>query len=266
MFPGKTKRSPFSVLRSPRPELRVRAENCDRRTGSGSVHRCPLVGAELTAPAAENGERRTENPPRRRVHAATLALLAIIGLSACRAPQKMAENPAYKPYESSRFFDDGMSARTPVPGTVARGTLREDTLLYPGKVGGQFANAFPFEVTRADVERGKQRFEIYCTPCHGATGAGDGMIVQRGYRRPPSYHSDRLRQVPAGYFFDVMTNGFGVMQDYRSQITARDRWAVVAYVRALQLSQHATIADVPEAERGSLDRPAGVKPGEESHR
>ncbi len=181
-----------------------------------------------------------------------LAFVTLTILSACRAPQKMAENPAYRPYESSRFFDDGMSARTPVPGTVARGTLREDTLLYTGKVGGQFADAFPFEVTRADVERGKQRFEIYCTPCHGATGAGDGMIVQRGYRRPPSYHSDRLRQMPAGYFVDVMTNGFGVMPSYANQVPVRDRWLIAAYIRALQLSQNVPLAEVPPADRAQI--------------
>ncbi|HEY0787295.1 MAG TPA: cytochrome c, partial [Thermoanaerobaculia bacterium] len=199
-----------------------------------------------------NGERRPENQPRPRAHAAFLALFVIVAFSACRAPQKMADNPAYEPYEASRFFDDGMSARQPVPGTVARGTLREDTLLYTGKVGGQLANAFPFEITRADVLRGKERFEIYCTPCHGATGAGDGMIVQRGYRRPPSYHSDRLRQVPVGHFVDVMTNGFGVMPSYANQVPVRDRWLIAAYIKALQLSQNVPVAEVPPADRAKI--------------
>ncbi|HEY0592622.1 MAG TPA: cytochrome c [Thermoanaerobaculia bacterium] len=188
----------------------------------------------------------------RRAGVFALALLSLVWLSACRGPQKMADNPAYEPYEASRFFDDGMSARQPVPGTVARGTLREDTLLYTGKVGGQLANAFPFEITRADVLRGKERFEIYCTPCHGATGAGDGMIVQRGYRRPPSYHSDRLRQVPVGHFVDVMTNGFGVMPSYANQVPVRDRWLIAAYIKALQLSQNVPVAEVPPVDRAKI--------------
>lgn len=223
MFPGKTS-CQLSVRSSQPRELGLRSENCELRTESFA----------------------------RRAHAAILALLAIVALSACRAPQKMADNPAYEPYEASRFFDDGMSARQPVPGTVARGTLREDTLLYTGKVGGQLANAFPFEITRADVLRGKERFEIYCTPCHGATGAGDGMIVQRGYRRPPSYHSDRLRQVPVGHFVDVMTNGFGVMPSYANQVPVRDRWLIAAYIKALQLSQNVPVAEVPPVDRAKI--------------
>lgn len=191
-------------------------------------------------------------PAPHRARALVLAVFGLALLSACRAPQKMADNPAYEPYEASRFFDDGMSARQPVKGTVARGTLREDTLLYTGKVGGQLANAYPFEITRADVLRGKERFEIYCTPCHGATGAGDGMIVQRGYRRPPSYHSDRLRQVPVGHFVDVMTNGFGVMPSYANQVPVRDRWLIAAYIKALQLSQNVPVAEVPPADRAKI--------------
>ena len=188
-----------------------------------------------------------------RAHATFLALVAIVVLlSACRAPQKMADNPAYEPYESSAFFEDGMSARQPVQGTVARGELRDDSLLYTGKIGGQLANAYPFEITRADLVRGKERFEIYCTPCHGATGAGDGMIVQRGYRRPPSYHSDRLRTAPAGHYFDVMTHGFGVMPSYANQVPVRDRWLIAAYIRTLQLSQNAPLAEVSPADRAQL--------------
>ena len=220
-----------------------------------TVHRSPCLGADRTVSASENGERRTE----RRAHASALALVAIVVLlSACRAPQKMADNPAYKPFESSAFFEDGMSARQPVQGTIARGELRDDSLLYTGKIGGQLANAYPFEITRADLVRGKERFEIYCTPCHGATGAGDGMIVQRGYRRPPSYHSDRLRDVPAGHFFDVMTNGFGVMPSYANQVPVRDRWLIAAYVRTLQLSQNAPLAEVPPADRAQLS-PGGIQ-------
>jgi mono/diheme cytochrome c family protein len=183
-----------------------------------------------------------------------MAVLTLLSLSACRAPQKMADNPAYEPYESSAFFEDGMSARQPVQGTVARGELRDDSLLYTGKIGGQLANAYPFAITRADVVRGKERFEIYCTPCHGATGAGDGMIVQRGYRRPPSFHSDRLRAMPAGHYVDVITNGFGVMPAYANQVPVRDRWLIAAYVQALQLSQNVPLAEVPPADRAKISQ------------
>lgn len=178
--------------------------------------------------------------------AAALGLL----LSACQ--QDMANQPRYTPLEASKFFKDGRASRPLVPGTVARGQLREDELLYTGKVNGVLADTFPFAMTRADLARGRERFTIYCTPCHGALGDGNGMVVQRGLRRPPSFHIDRLRTAPAGHFFDVETNGLGAMQDYAAQIPAEDRWRIVAYIRALQLSQHATLADVPEAERPKL--------------
>jgi mono/diheme cytochrome c family protein len=138
---------------------------------------------------------------------------------------------------------------------VARGQLRDDAALYTGKNGKAFLATFPMPVTLDVVKRGKQRFEIYCTPCHGFVGRGDGMIVKRGYKAPPSFHQDRLREQASGYFFDVITNGYGVMPDYAAQIPVPDRWAIVAYVRALQLSQHATLADVPADERGTLDAP-----------
>jgi mono/diheme cytochrome c family protein len=150
------------------------------------------------------------------------------------------------------LFADQRSARPVVAGTVARGELREDVLLYTGKLNGADADMFPFSIDEPRLRRGQERFEIYCAPCHARTGEGDGMIVQRGYRRPPSYHDERLRSVPVGHFFDVMTNGFGAMPDYAAQIKAEDRWAIAAYIRVLQLSQHATLADVPASERGNL--------------
>ena len=155
----------------------------------------------------------------------------------------MHDQPKYIPLRGSAFFDDARSARPMVDGTVARGLLHDDELLYTGKVKGEDATVFPMRVDAAVMARGQQRFNIYCTPCHGGTGQGDGMVVRRGYRRPPSLHQDRLRNAPAGHFFDVMTNGFGAMPDYAAQIKAEDRWAIVAYIRALQLSQHATQAD-----------------------
>jgi mono/diheme cytochrome c family protein len=164
----------------------------------------------------------------------------------------MHDQPKYIPLRESAFFNDDRSARPLVEGTVARGHLRDDELLYTGKARGEDATMFPFTVTADVMARGQERFNIYCSPCHGRTGQGDGMVVRRGYRRPPSLHQDRLRNAPAGHFFDVITNGFGAMPDYAAQVRAEDRWAIVAYVRALQLSEHATVADVPAAERDRI--------------
>jgi len=158
----------------------------------------------------------------------------------------MQDQPKYIPLRASEFFADGRSAR-PIPeGTVARGELRADKVFYTGKKGDQFVDRLPFPVTREVLDRGQQRFNIYCSPCHGRLGNGLGMIVRRGLKRPPSYHIDRLRQAPVGYFFDVITNGFGAMQDYSAQVAPRDRWAIASYIRVLQYSQMASIHDVPE--------------------
>jgi mono/diheme cytochrome c family protein len=164
----------------------------------------------------------------------------------------MHNQPKYIPLRESSFFDDQRSARPLVAGTVARGDLKEDSLLYSGKMNGVDADVFPFPIDEARLRRGQERFDIYCSPCHARTGNGDGMIVQRGYRRPPSYHDERLRSAPVGHFFDVMTNGFGAMPDYAAQVRPEDRWAIAAYIRVLQLSQHASLADVPASERTSL--------------
>jgi mono/diheme cytochrome c family protein len=164
----------------------------------------------------------------------------------------MHDQPKYIPLRESAFFADSRSARPLVEGTVARGQLRDDDLLYTGKVNGQDATVFPAPVTAATMARGRERFDVYCSPCHGRTGQGDGMVVLRGYRRPPSFHQDRLRSAPIGHFFDVITNGFGAMPDYASQVRTEDRWAIIAYVRALQLSEHATLADVPPADRDRI--------------
>jgi mono/diheme cytochrome c family protein len=181
---------------------------------------------------------------------AIFACFALIVVSACR--QDMHDQPKYVPLRESTFFGDGRSARPLVEGTVARGHLRDDALLYTGRVGKEDATAFPFPIDARVLARGRERFDIFCSPCHGRTGQGDGMVVRRGYRRPPSYHQDRLREAPVGHFFDVITNGFGAMPDYASQIAAADRWAIVAYIRALQLSEHATLADVPAGERDRI--------------
>lgn len=152
--------------------------------------------------------------------------------------------PRYNPLAKSDFFADQRSARPPVEGTVARGELREDKYFYTGKLGNNPGDYMPFAVTKDDLERGRNRFNIYCSPCHSRLGDGNGYIPSRGFsRKPPSFHIERLEKAPVGYIFNVMTEGFGIMPEYASQIPPRDRWCIVAYIRALQLSQHATVAD-----------------------
>lgn len=180
--------------------------------------------------------------------------LSVTALAGCR--QDMHNQPKYRGLRPSTFFADGSSARPLVEGTVARGTLEEDEAFFTGKTGGADVRELPFPIDQKVLDRGQERFNIYCTPCHDRTGSGNGMVVQRGYRQPPSFHIDRLRQADAGHFFDVMTNGFGAMPDYKVQIDARDRWAIVAYIRALQLSQHAAASDIPGGDPARLAKPA----------
>ena len=184
--------------------------------------------------------------------------VATLALAGCR--QDMHDQPKYRPLRASAFFENTSSARPLVDGTIARGTLQTDASFFTGKNGALFTSELPFPVTQAVLDRGQERFNIYCTPCHDATGSGNGLVVQRGFPKPQTYHSDRLRKLEAGYFFDVMTNGFGRMPDYRAQITPRDRWNIVAYIRALQLSQHAAAADLPEADRSKIGKPAAAAP------
>jgi hypothetical protein len=183
----------------------------------------------------------------------TIAVAAVT-LTAAGCRQDMHDQPKYTPYRASTFFADARSARPAIEGTVAQGQLFEDELLYTGKSGGQPATVFPFAVDMPVMERGRQRYDIYCAPCHGLTGEGDGMVVQRGYRRPPSFNVDRLRQAPPGHVFDVITNGFGAMPDYAAQIPVRDRWAITAYIRALQLSQSAGTADLSPDGRAQIEK------------
>ena len=198
---------------------------------------------------AEPAETADKMISARSAISALIVVIAVAG-SACR--QDMHDQPKYIPMRQSAFFNDARSARPVVEGTVARGQLHDDELMFTGKVGGEDADEFPMRVDAAVMARGQERFNIYCAPCHGRTGQGDGMVVRRGYRRPPSFHQDRLRHAPAGHFFDVITNGFGAMPDYASQIKAEDRWAITAFVRALQLSEHATVADVPPSDRSRI--------------
>jgi mono/diheme cytochrome c family protein len=189
---------------------------------------------------------------------APLGLVAILAFAGCR--QDMHDQPRFKPLAQSDFYADLRSARPPVEGTVARGQLHEDTYFYTGKMGNNPGDYMPFAVNQEVLARGRERFNIYCAPCHSRTGDGNGMIVQRGFRQPPSYHTERLRKAPLGYLFDIMTNGFGAMPEYASQIPVHDRWCIVAYIRALQLSQDATQADLPSGQK--VPSPAPVFRGE----
>jgi mono/diheme cytochrome c family protein len=193
---------------------------------------------------------------------ACTALLAFAG--GCR--QDMHQAPRYDPLERSDFFADQRASRPLVEGTVARGFLRADAAYYTGKEGAALVRQMPVKPTRAVLERGQQRYNVYCTPCHGLGGEGTGMVVQRGLKAPPSFHQDRLRGQADGYFYDVMTNGFGQMLDYSAQIPPEDRWAIVAYVRALQYSRRVAVGDLTDAERRQLEGgPAAAPAGESGH-
>jgi hypothetical protein len=226
-------------------------------------------------------------------------VVSFLVLTGCR--QDMHNQPRYEPLQPSTLFADGRASRPLVQGTVPRGGLKSDRQFYTGRRGlaqpvgltrgaanqaapqaapqatagsqpdasgplsfdPDFVTEFPMQVTRQTLQRGQQRYQMFCTPCHGYTGDANGMIVQRGLSRPPSFHIARLRQAPVGHYFDVITNGFGAMYSYSSRIPVGDRWAIIAYVRALQLSQGATIQDVPENERGKIRQisPAGSQAG-----
>jgi cytochrome c553 len=197
---------------------------------------------------------RTSPTLRRRLTLAAFALATV----ACR--QDMHNQPKYIPLRESTFFADRASARPLPEGTVARGQLREDTLLYTGKIGDEAANEFPFPLTEQVMQRGQEAFNAYCSHCHGMTGEGDGMVVQRGFSRPPAMYGEKVKDAPVGHIFDVITNGFGAMPDHAAQIKVSDRWAIAAYVRALQASAAGTVNDVPAGQREQLDRPAGAAP------
>lgn len=174
----------------------------------------------------------------------------VVVFSACR--QDMHDQPRPEPLEKSVFFEDGRSSRPLLDGTIARGHLKLDEHFYTGKVNGELVKTLPFPVTLAVLQHGRERFNIYCAPCHSATGDGRGMIVQRGLKQPESYHSQRLRDVAVGHFFDVMTNGFGAMYSYGDRIPPKDRWAIIAYIKALQLSQGANLRDLPAQDQQQI--------------
>ena len=182
--------------------------------------------------------------PRLRQIFVAIALGSIALLAGCRLDMHV--QPKQNPFVRSDFFPDQRSERPLVEGTVARGQLHEDSYFYTGKIGTAFGDYMPFPLTREALNRGRQRYNIYCSPCHSLLGDGKGFVPSRGFSRmPPSYHTPDLQKAPLGQLFDVISNGLGIMPDYRSQIAAEDRWKIVAYIRALQLSQNATKADVP---------------------
>ena len=183
-------------------------------------------------------------------------LLACLWLAACS--NGMEDQPKYEPYEASVFFDNGTSARPLVANTVARGQLQEDRHFYAGQAEGTLATELPFPISGEVLLRGQERYNVYCAPCHGLAGYGDGMIVQRGLTPPPSLHDDRLRSAPVGHIFDVITNGFGVMYSYGDRVAPQDRWAIIAYIQALQLSQNATHDELPPEAQSALENAPAV--------
>ena len=189
-----------------------------------------------------------------RVHSRALlgAALLLLADSGCELRQAMYDQEKLEPLEASNFFADGMTFRHQVSGTVARGQLMLDTHFYQGKVDDKLATTLPVEVDRDLLERGQERYNIYCSPCHGRTGSGNGMVVKRGLKQPPSFHQQRLREIPVGHFFDVMTNGFGVMYSYAARVPVEDRWAITAYIKVLQLSQDLEFDQLPAEDQRQL--------------
>lgn len=213
-------------------------------------------------PSPRLGSRRLARRFARYGAGLALAAAALVA-GGCR--QDMHDAPRYEPLEQSEFFMDGKTAREPVAGTIARGRLSEDVAYDTGKTeSGALVRALPMAVTPELLARGRERYNIFCSPCHDQVGTGMGMIVRRGYKQPQTFHSDRLREAEAGYFFDVITNGFGQMPSYAPQVPVEDRWAIAAYIQALQLSQNAHLADLEPADRSAV-REAAAAPAAPAH-
>jgi mono/diheme cytochrome c family protein len=199
------------------------------------------------------------------VHGARLALVVALALASSACRQDMHDAAKYEPLEKSDFFADGRASRSLLPGTVARGHLRADELFYTGKDANGFATVFPMEITPEVLAHGRERFNIYCAPCHDRTASGRGMIVERGFPQPRSFHDPMLKIMPHGYFFNVMTNGFGRMFPYSSRVTPADRWAIIAYIRTLQYSQNVPVSDLTSEEIDILDGKNEQEPAKEDH-
>lgn len=206
--------------------------------------------ARQDAPASWSRDRGLIRP-RRAVPLLVLGAFALVGCG-----QNMNDQPKYQDYSQSTFFKDGASFRPLLPGTVARGQLRADSLKFAGKTAdGKWTEELPAPITENTLRRGQERYNIYCSPCHGATGDGRGMIVRRGLSPPPSFHLDRLRQAPVGHYFDVITNGYGAMYPYGYRVQVDDRWAIIAYIRALQLHENVKADSLPSEIRARLEAP-----------
>jgi mono/diheme cytochrome c family protein len=182
-----------------------------------------------------------------------ISAAGLLLISSCRLDMQV--QPKFTTMRENDFYADHRSARTPVDGTIARGQLEDDSLLYTGKVNGEAADQFPFAMTAQDLARGRERFNIFCSPCHSQLGDGNGVIVQRGFKKPPSYYEPRLLKAPVGHFFNVMTNGWGAMGDYSAQVPVADRWRIAAYIRALQFSQTAKPGDLPAGQTAAKAEP-----------
>jgi cytochrome c553 len=179
-----------------------------------------------------------------------LTSVAIFAIAGCR--QQMADQPHQRPLEPSNFFDDGMASRPVEPGTVARAGKEQNGPRFHSKVDGKLVDTLPFEVTMEVLARGQERYEIFCSPCHDRLGTGQGMIVRRGFTPARSFHNPRLRDAPAGHFFEVITQGFGQMPSYANQLSEQDRWAVIAYIRALQFSRNVRLDQLPPEDRAKM--------------
>ena len=195
-------------------------------------------------------------PHWRRAASVLLTCAGLLLLAGCR--EDMHNQPKFIPLRENTFYPDGRSARPVLEGTIARGQLEDDSLLYTGKVNDREVDQFPFPITAQDLARGRERFNIYCSPCHSLLGDGNGMIVQRGFKHPPAYFEERLLKAPVGHFFNVMTNGWGAMPDYSAQVPVADRWRIAAYIRALQLSRTAKPGDLPPGEQVTGHEPEAV--------
>ena len=234
--------------RNPRTERRSEGE---ARIAIPLLRRAALLRISLFGFVSARGFRLLDFSCRRVFVFLSLLMLAT-ATGACR--RDMFQQPFSRPLEASDFFQDNhMASRPLVPYTVARGHLDADEVFYKGKIGTNLVETFPFPITREVLERGRERFDIHCSPCHGRTGEGHGMIVQRGFPPPPSYHIDRLRKAPVGHFFDVITQGYGVMYSYASRVEPADRWAIAAYIRVLQQSQDTSLTQLTPEERQQLE-------------
>lgn len=208
-------------------------------------------------PTGNSSTTHAATPARRlALLAGTLAITMLVA-AGCR--RDMYDQPKYEAYDPSTFFKDGSSSRQQVEGTVARDDLEADSLYYTGKVDGKDSDQMPFEVNREVLELGRERYLIYCSPCHGRTGDGRGMVVRRGFSPPPTFHSEYLRKKPVGHIFGVITHGYGAMYSYAARVPVRHRWAITAYIRAMQYSREASAADLTEDERGKLAHPQDVE-------